>query len=251
MSLQRTVLGNSGIEVTELCFGTLVIGWLQADLEPSEGAKAIRRALELGVNFIDTAKGYKTYEHSRLGIEGFDDVVIASKSPVKGAVEMREDVEACLRELNRETIDRLVTALDTGKAGLLRRAYAKKAFPSVYNDPASVEDHLTRALSLGDLTSEQRNRLNEIAADYRPAYEQLSQKLIELGGLEPRWGMADEDFDWKAEQQRQQDLATVRFDRDELSARASAQLAAILTEEQVRRIGGLPEPPEDTNPWGY
>ena len=82
MSLKRVKLGRSGIDVTELCFGTLVLGRLQADLEPEEGAQSVRRALELGVNFIDTAKGYKTYEHTRLGIEGFDDVVIASKSPV-------------------------------------------------------------------------------------------------------------------------------------------------------------------------
>ncbi|MFC1692083.1 aldo/keto reductase [Candidatus Latescibacterota bacterium] len=105
MSLKRNVLGSSGIEVTELCIGTLILGWLQADLEPSVGAKAVRRALEMGVNFVDTAKGYKTYPHVRLGIEGFSDVVIASKSPAKTASEMREDVETCLREINRETID--------------------------------------------------------------------------------------------------------------------------------------------------
>ncbi len=105
MALKRAVLGKSGIEVTELCYGTLILGHLQADLPPVEGATAIRRALELGVNFIDTAKGYKTYEHTRLGISDFRDVVIASKSPVKTEEEMRQDVETCLRELGRETID--------------------------------------------------------------------------------------------------------------------------------------------------
>jgi predicted aldo/keto reductase-like oxidoreductase/NAD-dependent dihydropyrimidine dehydrogenase PreA subunit len=105
MSIRRTILGSTGIDVTELCFGTLTLGKLQADLTPEAGALAIRRALELGVNFIDTAKGYKTYAHTRLGIEGFSDVIIASKSPVAGAAEMREDVETCLRETGRETID--------------------------------------------------------------------------------------------------------------------------------------------------
>jgi aryl-alcohol dehydrogenase-like predicted oxidoreductase/NAD-dependent dihydropyrimidine dehydrogenase PreA subunit len=105
MALNRLKLGKSGLEVTELCFGTLVLGHLQADLQPEEGAKAVRRALELGVNFIDTAKGYKTYEHTRLGMEGFSDVVIASKSPVKSAEEMRADVETCLRALGRDAID--------------------------------------------------------------------------------------------------------------------------------------------------
>jgi predicted aldo/keto reductase-like oxidoreductase len=105
MNLKKNILGKSGIEVTELCFGTLTLGHLQADLEPEAGARAVRKALELGVNFIDTAKGYKTYPHVLQGIDGFTDVVIASKSPVKTAVEMREDVETCLRELQRDTID--------------------------------------------------------------------------------------------------------------------------------------------------
>ncbi|MCE5251934.1 aldo/keto reductase [bacterium] len=105
MNLKRMELGSTGIEVSELCFGTLVLGTLQANLEPETGALAVRRAFEMGVNFIDTAKGYKTYAHTRLGVEGFDDVVIASKSPVAGRKEMREDVEACLRELGREVID--------------------------------------------------------------------------------------------------------------------------------------------------
>lgn len=103
--MKRNILGKSGIEVTELCCGTLILGHLQANLSPEEGAKAVRRALELGVNFIDTAKGYLTYEHTHLGMEGFPDVVISSKSPVKTAEEMRQDVETCLRALNRETID--------------------------------------------------------------------------------------------------------------------------------------------------
>ncbi len=105
MKLHRTKLGKSNIEVTELCIGTLILGRLQADLSPEEGASAVRRALELGVNFIDTAKGYQTYPHVRLGIQGFDDVVIASKSPVREAAQMRIDVETCLRELDREMID--------------------------------------------------------------------------------------------------------------------------------------------------
>lgn len=105
MTFNRITLGRTGIEVTELCLGTLILGVLQANLSPEEGAPAVRRALELGVNFIDTAMGYKTYEHVRLGMAGFRDVVIASKSPVKTADGMRKDVEDCLRALRRDTID--------------------------------------------------------------------------------------------------------------------------------------------------
>jgi len=105
MSLHRVKLGKSEIEVTELCYGTLILGRLQADMKPEEGALAVRRALELGINFIDTAKGYRTYEHTRLGIEGFSDVVIASKSPVPDSADMLKDVEDCLKDLGREMIE--------------------------------------------------------------------------------------------------------------------------------------------------
>ena len=65
MSLKKSRLGRTGIEVTELCFGTLILGHLQADLTPEDGAKAVRKGLERGINFIDTAKGYKTYPKRR------------------------------------------------------------------------------------------------------------------------------------------------------------------------------------------
>lgn len=120
-AVKRTVLGRTGIEVTELCFGTLILGHLQANLPPEDGALAVRRALELGVNFIDTAKGYKTYPHTRLGIEGFTDVVIASKSPAKSAAEMRVDVEACLRDLGRDTIDIFHLHLIRSRQDMLER----------------------------------------------------------------------------------------------------------------------------------
>ena len=103
--MKKNILGNTGVEVTELCFGTLILGALQANLTPLEGAKAIKKAFEQGVNFIDTAKGYKTYEHTRLGIDGFKDVIISSKSPVKTYEEMKTDVETCLKELGRDVID--------------------------------------------------------------------------------------------------------------------------------------------------
>ncbi len=103
--MKHKILGRTSIEVSELCYGTLILGPLQANISPAEGSKAVRRALELGVNFIDTAKTYITHEHVRLGIEGFRDTVIATKSPAKNAKEMREDVEHSLRELGRDTID--------------------------------------------------------------------------------------------------------------------------------------------------
>lgn len=105
MSLKKNLLGKTGIEVTELCIGTLILGSLQANLTPEEGAPAVRRALKRGINFIDTAMGYKTYQHILKGAEGFKDYIVASKSPVSDPGQMMNHVDDCLRQLNRDTID--------------------------------------------------------------------------------------------------------------------------------------------------
>jgi aryl-alcohol dehydrogenase-like predicted oxidoreductase len=62
-SLDTTQLGNTGLEITRVGFGAWAIGgggwqfgW--GPQEDEESIAAIRRALELGVNWIDTAAAY-------------------------------------------------------------------------------------------------------------------------------------------------------------------------------------------------
>ncbi|MFC2014896.1 aldo/keto reductase [Chloroflexota bacterium] len=99
-------IGNTGLTVTELCHGTLILGHLQANLTPEEGAVAIRKSLQLGVNFYDTAQGYQTYPHLALGLQGVDrsQVVIASKSQSRSYDGMKDAIEECLRELSLEQV---------------------------------------------------------------------------------------------------------------------------------------------------
>lgn len=153
--------------------------------------------------------------------------------------------------LNDSTLDDLASVLGARAAGSIRRAYARQAYPTIYFDQLAVEEHLDRALELPDLTDLQQRQLNELAAEYRSAYEGYCQQLIKLEATMPDWSAAGEDYDWQEYQNIQQKTETVRFDRNELSARASAKLQAILTKEQVRRIGGLPNPPEGDNIWGF
>lgn len=105
--VRKLAIGNTGITVSELCHGTLILGALQANLTPEEGARAIRASLEAGVNFYDTAQGYRTYPHLALGLKGIPEgeTVIASKSHAGSYDRMRADVEECLRELSRSYID--------------------------------------------------------------------------------------------------------------------------------------------------
>jgi predicted aldo/keto reductase-like oxidoreductase len=104
--MEYTVLGRTGITVSKLCFGTLVIGPLQLGLSPVEGAKVIRAALERGVNFIDTAELYGTYEHIREAMKGIGTKpVIATKSYAYAADDAAKSVEKARKALDIDVID--------------------------------------------------------------------------------------------------------------------------------------------------
>jgi aryl-alcohol dehydrogenase-like predicted oxidoreductase len=104
--MKKVRLGNSGLEIFPLVFGTLPLGPLQADLTPAEGGRLIRHALERGVTMIDTATLYKTYPHVREGLADWrGEVVVATKTHAADAATARSHVELALRELGRERLD--------------------------------------------------------------------------------------------------------------------------------------------------
>jgi len=99
-------LGQTGIRVSRLCFGGLIIGPLQVNLPVKQGAEVIKKALELGVNFIDTAELYGTYAHIREAIKGISQKpVISTKCYAYTAEGARESVEKARRELDIDVID--------------------------------------------------------------------------------------------------------------------------------------------------
>jgi aryl-alcohol dehydrogenase-like predicted oxidoreductase len=59
--MQYVRLGNTGLKVSRLCFGTMTYGaksWREWVLEEHEGRPFYRRAWEAGINFYDTANMY-------------------------------------------------------------------------------------------------------------------------------------------------------------------------------------------------
>lgn len=67
----------------------------------------IRYALKRGFNFLDTAQYYRTYPYIKKALEheGFDDVVISSKSLCTDYDGMMEAVLEAREELGRDVID--------------------------------------------------------------------------------------------------------------------------------------------------
>ena len=104
--MKKYSLGKTGIKVTELCFGALPIGPLQANISVEKGATLIHTSLEKGINFIDTAEAYKTYPYIRKALEGYNnEVIIATKSSAKTYEKMEQSIKNALESLNRIYID--------------------------------------------------------------------------------------------------------------------------------------------------
>jgi aryl-alcohol dehydrogenase-like predicted oxidoreductase len=104
--MEYRLLGHTNLLVSRLCFGTLTIGPLQANLPLSAGASVIRAALEAGVNFIDSARLYRTYPYIREALKNWSkEVIIATKSYDYTAEGMAESVEEARKSLDRDVID--------------------------------------------------------------------------------------------------------------------------------------------------
>jgi len=101
--MQTRVLGRTGLEVSVIGFGGIPI------CRPSreEAVKVLRRALDLGINYFDTARGYKASEE-RLAeaLKGRrEECIIASKSGKRKAEDILKDIETSLQTLGTDYID--------------------------------------------------------------------------------------------------------------------------------------------------
>jgi len=118
-------LGNSGIRVSRLCFGTLTMGPLQRALPPRQGADLLIAARDLGVNFLDTAQLYGTYEHIALALRSAPDYQVATKAYCYDEPTARQALDEALGKLRgaREKLG--------GARGKLAGAQGKLSMPRV------------------------------------------------------------------------------------------------------------------------
>jgi aryl-alcohol dehydrogenase-like predicted oxidoreductase len=106
--MDMRVLGTTGVRVSPLCLGAMMFGsWGNPDHE--ESARIIGRALDAGINFIDTADVYSGGESEEIVGKALaggrrDHVVLATKA--HGAMgEVVSECENSLRRLGTDHID--------------------------------------------------------------------------------------------------------------------------------------------------
>ncbi len=124
--MEYTTLGKTGMTVSRICLGCMGFGsseWRPWVLDEAEGSEIIERAIDLGINFFDTANVYSHGESERvLGttLDGYDRdrFVVATKilgqmdedNPNSGGLSRKavdQEVANSLDRLGMETLDLL------------------------------------------------------------------------------------------------------------------------------------------------
>jgi aryl-alcohol dehydrogenase-like predicted oxidoreductase/NAD-dependent dihydropyrimidine dehydrogenase PreA subunit len=114
--MKKIMLGCTGLEVSELCFGALPIGPAQGNKPVGESARVMSLALRSGINFFDTAQMYRTYEPIALAMkETGIRPVIATKSVAVTYEDMDTAVQEALGKLGTDYID--IFFLHAARAG--------------------------------------------------------------------------------------------------------------------------------------
>ncbi len=111
-------LGNTGLEISEVSFGTWAIGGAWGKTTDAESLRSLEYAIDQGVNFFDTADVYGDGHSEELlakATKGMEDKIhIATKFCRQGDIadpqnysyeQVSRYCEDSLRRLNRETID--------------------------------------------------------------------------------------------------------------------------------------------------
>ncbi|WP_313694353.1 aldo/keto reductase [Halorarum halobium] len=122
--MEYTTLGDTGMEVSKVCLGCMSFGdtdWRDWVLDEEEGIELVERAIDLGINFFDTANMYSEGGSERvlgnaLSEYDRDRFVVATKGyfrmdeddPNSGGLSRKaieQELDASLDRLGMETVD--------------------------------------------------------------------------------------------------------------------------------------------------
>jgi len=120
--MQKRKLGRQGLEVSALGLGCMGMSWAYGSADDQESIRVLHHALDIGVNFWDTAEVYGPFKNEELlgrAIKGKrrQDVIIATKFAMKfgpngevlgldsSPAHIKSSIEGSLRRLGTDYID--------------------------------------------------------------------------------------------------------------------------------------------------
>jgi aryl-alcohol dehydrogenase-like predicted oxidoreductase len=120
------ILGKTGLKVSEIGYGAWGIGksgWIGAS--DDESIKALRRSIDLGLNFIDTALGYGEGHSERLVgrliKERSERIYVATKIPLENEIwpAVVDAVQVIYNIFEQSPEDRLFPACERHNVGVI------------------------------------------------------------------------------------------------------------------------------------
>ena len=125
--MKYRMLGKAGIKISEIGFGAWAIGGNWGPQSDKDSIAALHKALDLGVNFIDTAAGYGNGKSEKIIAkvlkERKEQVYVATKTPPNAGPwpptpyckmeerysedYLRKNIEQRLKNLNTDALDLL------------------------------------------------------------------------------------------------------------------------------------------------
>jgi len=126
--MKYRILGRTGLSVSEVGFGGAGVGHVWGATTDTDCIRAVRRAVDLGINFFDTSPMYgggRSEENLGQGLEGLRDrVYIATKVRLRTEEDLadmetavRRSVEQSLRRLRTDYVDVLQIHHQLGPEG--------------------------------------------------------------------------------------------------------------------------------------
>src|SRR5438552_10774909 len=120
--MEKRKLGRQGLEVPAVGLGCMGMSWAYGGSDESESIRVLHRALDIGVNFWDTAEAYGPFKNEELlgrALKGRrrQDAIIATKFAMKfgpngevlgldsSPAHIKDSIEGSLRRLGTDYID--------------------------------------------------------------------------------------------------------------------------------------------------
>jgi aryl-alcohol dehydrogenase-like predicted oxidoreductase len=147
--VKHIVLGRSGLEVSRVCFGTWQFGGDWGSTDERDAIAAMHRALELGINFFDTAQAYGFGASEELVAKALgdelrarrDELVIATKGGLREAG--GELVRDSSPEWLRQGVDESLRHLGLGHVDLYQVHWPDRSTP--FEETAGALEELVQA----------------------------------------------------------------------------------------------------------
>jgi len=106
--IKKVSLGDSGLCVSKLCWGTLSFSPYHSNISPAQAGLLLKAGYERGINFWDGAELYETYPHVREGFQATgspQDIIISSRSYAQTHQEMLLSIDKCRKAINKDIIE--------------------------------------------------------------------------------------------------------------------------------------------------